>query len=81
MTVKTLLVAAGAVVAFGATPVLAGSGCSGYGHASTPDIVVEAPQSTTDDAQTQTAVPYPTPTLEEDTLTASVDSEKATTTE
>ncbi len=80
MTAKSLLVAAGAFVALGISPALAGSGCSGYGtHASTPETIAEADQSTPADAQTQTAIPYPLPT--EDTLTASVESEKATTTE
>jgi hypothetical protein len=80
MTAKTLLVA-GAIIALGATPVLAGSGCSGYGHASKQEIIADSNQSTSEDAQTYTAVPYPAPTLEEDTLTASVAADKKTTTE
>ena len=80
MTAKSLLLTAGAIVALGITPALAGSGCSGYGsHASAPDTIAEVEQSTPADAQTQTAVPYPLPT--EDTLTASVAEDKATTTE
>ena len=82
MTAKTILVAAGAFVALGISPALAGGGCSGYGtHASTPDTIAEADQSTPADTQTQTAVPYPLPTTGEDTLTASVEEDKATTTE
>ena len=82
MTAKTLLIAAGAFVAFGAAPALAGSGCSGYGsHANKIETLAEAPKSTAEDAQTQTAIPYPVPTEEGDTLTASVDQEKTTTTE
>lgn len=81
MTAKTLLVAAGAFVALGISPALAGSGCSGWGEAHTPDTIAQTDQSTPADAQTQTAIPYPLPTTDEDTLTASVAEEKATTTE
>ena len=82
MTAKTILVAAGAFVALGISPALAGSGCSGYGtHASTPETIAQTDQSTPADATTQTAIPYPLPTTDEDTLTASVAEQSATTTE
>ena len=82
MTAKTILVAAGAFVALGITPALAGSGCSGYGtHASTPETIAQTDQSTPADAQTQTAIPYPLPTTDEDILTASVAEHSASATE
>lgn len=81
MTAKTILVAAGAFVALGISPALAGSGCSGWGEAHAPDTIAEADQSTPADAPTQTAIPYPLPTTDGDTLTASVEKQSATTTE
>ena len=81
MTAKSLLVAASAFVALGISPALAGSGCHGLKHVSVPETIAEADQSTPADAQTQTAIPYPLPTTTDDTLTASVEGDKATTTE
>ena len=73
MTAKTLIVAAGALAAFGITPALAGGDCP-WGHASKATIA-DAQQSTPADAEVATSVPYPVPTLDTDTLTASVDDE------
>ena len=72
MTAKTLTVAAAAFIAFGVAPAFAGGagGCPLGGHAYKADTIAEAPKSTPADTQTQTAVPYPLPTEEGDTLTA-----------
>ena len=78
MTAKTLIVAVGALAAFGISPALAGGDCP-WGHASKATIA-DAKQSTSSDAEVATSIPYPAPTLETDTLTASVD-DKTTKTE
>ena len=77
MTAKTLIVAAGALAAFGISPALAGGDCP-WGHASKATIA-DAQQSTPSDAEVATSVPYPAPTLETDTLTASVEDDTKTT--
>lgn len=81
MAARTLLIAAGAFVAFGLTPAMAGSGCPFGGHADKPATVVDADQSTPADTQTYSSIPYPLPTLDEDTQTAAVEDDKTTTTE
>ncbi len=85
MRAKTLLVAASAIVAFGISPALAGGGgvggCSGGGYASTPATVVDADQSTPAGTETYSSIPYPLPTIDEETLTASVEDQTKTSTE
>lgn len=81
MTAKALLIAAGAVVAFAATPAMAGENCGSYGNAGLPDYIAEIEQSTPGDAKSYTSIPYPLPTLTEDTQTAAVDGEAVSTTE
>ena len=79
MTARTVLIAAGAFVAFGLSPAMAGGDCPLGGHAYSPATVVDAEQSKPADTQTS-SIPYPVPTLAEDTLTASVEDEATKTT-
>ena len=77
MTAKTFIVAVGALAAFGISPALAGGDCP-WGHASKATIA-DAQQSTPADAEVATSIPYPVPTLETDTQTASVEDSTTTT--
>ncbi len=81
MTAKTILVTASTFVALGISPVLAGPGCGGANHAYTPEIIADAEKSAPAEAETYTSIPYPLPTLDEDTQTAAVDDDTETTTE
>ena len=72
MTARALIVATGALFVIGTAPAMAGENCSYGTHASVPDTVASVEQSRPADAENQASIPYPLPTVDEDTVTAEV---------
>ena len=76
MSAKTVLIAAGSVIALGFAPAFAGDNCHSLGHAGSYDTIASADQSTPADTQTQTSIPFPLPTINDtaETVTAQIES-------